>query len=83
MIEYVYSKTNVLMNLTKHVPQRSIAELVLNFIAYDPMFYEEKNQVYQDLKLEVVDKLLQNFSSNRDLEVYEMPSLGSLIRNRF
>lgn len=69
MVEFVYSKPTMLENMARHIAQRSIAELLLNFIAYDPMFYDERNPTFQQMKLDVIDQLLLNFKKNQDLEV--------------
>lgn len=65
----MYSKPKLLLQMSKHVNQRSISELILDFIAYEAVQYEEKNMLYLDMKFEIIEVLLDNFAMESDLEV--------------
>jgi len=65
----VYSKPKLLIKMNKHISQYSIAELILSFIAYEPSQYDEKNQSFLDMKIQIVEELLDNFALESDLEV--------------
>ena len=65
----MYTKPKLLLKMNKHINQYSIAELILNFIAYEPSQYDEKNQAYLDTKTEIIEELLDNFALESDLEV--------------
>ena len=70
LIEYVYDKNGlVLIQLSKHVVQRSIAELASLLIGYDNLLYDEKNYTHTQIKLQVIDKLLFTLSCAQDIEV--------------
>lgn len=55
--------------MNKHINQYSIAELILNFIAYEPSVYDEKNQTFLDMKIQIIEEILDNFALESDLEV--------------
>ena len=80
LIEYIYDKNGLLLiQLSKHVVQRSIAELTSLLIGYDNMLYDEKNYAHTQVKLQVIDNLLFTISHTHDIEV----SLYFSIMNKY
>lgn len=71
MIDFVYSK-DFLPKMTKHAYQPSISELILSFIAYESIQYEESNVSYFNIKINVVQKLLDNFAIECHSEVIKI-----------
>ena len=55
--------------MSKHIKEQSIAELVLNFIAYEVSQYDEKNAFHLETKIQIVEEILDNYGLESDLEV--------------
>lgn len=55
--------------MTKQIKEQSIAELVLNFIAYEVSQYDEKNAFYLETKIQIVEEILDNYAVETDIEV--------------
>jgi hypothetical protein len=69
MIDYVFENPHHLHKMVVHVGVRSISELFPLFLAYESVHYEERKTDYCDLKLEIIDEIINLISQTADPEV--------------
>ena len=55
--------------MSKQLAEYSIAELLLSFIAYEVSQFDEKKILHTNMKIQVVEQLLNNFNVENDIEV--------------
>jgi serine/threonine-protein phosphatase 6 regulatory subunit 3 len=79
LIEFVYDKKGLLFQMSKHIAQRSIAELLIIFLGYEAVHYDEKNMTFLELKLQVLDCLLSIFPKIEDSD--EMNNIAWIIQD--
>lgn len=56
-------------NLSNHIGNRSISELLGLFICYESFHYEEEKPQYLSIKLEVLEKLIDILTESQDIDV--------------
>ncbi len=69
MIEFVYDNEGIMANLTKHIGNRSISELLGLFICYESFHYEDEKPQYLSIKNEVLEKLIDILTESQDIDV--------------
>lgn len=71
MIEFVYDNSKYMIQMAKHIGDRSTCELLPLFLCYESAHYEKKNNQYMEVKLQVIDKIIEIIGkANHDFEVY-------------
>jgi hypothetical protein len=70
MIEFVYENSKYMIQMARHIGDRSTCELLPLFLCYESHHYENKNPKYLEVKLKVVDEILNIISkAAHDFEV--------------
>ena len=70
MIEFVYDNEGIMANLAKHIENRSVSDLLGLFICYESFHYEEEKPLYLNLKLEVIENLINILTESEDIDVF-------------
>jgi len=68
MIEFVYDNEGIMANLTKHIGNRSISDLLGLFICYESFHYEDEKPLYLTLKLEEIENLVGILTESEDID---------------
>jgi len=59
----------IMLNLVKHLNNKSISELLALLICYDAFQYEEEKPQYLITKAKVIDSLIRYFSTIDEMDV--------------
>jgi len=70
MIEFVYDNEGIMANLAKHIENRSVSDLLRLFICYESFHYEEEKPLYLNLKLEVIENLINILTESENIDVF-------------
>ena len=70
MIEFVYDNEGIMANLAKHIENRSVSDLLRLFICYESFHYEEEKPLYLNLKLDVIENLINILTESENIDVF-------------
>ncbi len=69
MIDFIYTNEEILMNMTKHLNDKSVSEILALFICYDTFQYEEEKPAYFKTKIKILDSLINTFVRRDEMDV--------------
>jgi hypothetical protein len=69
MIEFMFHQGYSFQKMVQYLGDRSISEVLVLFLSYENMQYGEKNPDFTELKLEMVEMMLNNLCQTDDVEV--------------
>jgi len=81
IVEYVYSNEKILMGVVNHIENHSMSEILSILLCYEAYLFDEKKPEYFDLKMRVVEKMLNLFSETVKTE--KMSYIGDIVIEAF